>query len=81
MTHHLIALAALLLAPLAALQAADPAPPAVAPPLPADAASMGKLLCGQIDLSRPGLEEVRKLAAAEEQWLELEMMREEMAGG
>ena len=66
MTHHLIALAALLLAPLAALQAADPAPPAVAPPLPADAASMGKLLCGQIDLSRPGLEEVRKLAAAEQ---------------
>jgi len=66
MTHHLIALTALLLAPLAAIQAADPTPPPSVPPLPTDCAGMGKLLCDQIDLSRPGLEEVRKLAAADQ---------------
>ena len=31
--------------------------------LPSDAESLGKVLCAQLDLGSPGLEEVRRLAA------------------
>jgi hypothetical protein len=47
--------------PLALLPAADLPP---ARPFPNDADGMGRFLCGQMDLTRPGLEQVRQSADA-----------------